>query len=64
VLRRLREERGLAVLLVSHDLALVSTIADRVLVMKDGRVVESGVAAEVLARPSHPYTRELLEALP
>ncbi|MGN9783997.1 ATP-binding cassette domain-containing protein [Nonomuraea sp. ZG12] len=64
VLRRLREERGLALLLVSHDLALVSTIADRVLVMKDGEVVESGPAAEVLARPSHPYTRELLEALP
>lgn len=64
VLRRLRAERDLALLLVSHDLALVSTIADRVLVMKDGAVVESGPAAEVLARPSHPYTRELLEALP
>ncbi|TYB67764.1 ABC transporter ATP-binding protein [Nonomuraea sp. PA05] len=64
VLRRLRTERDLALLLVSHDLALVSTIADRVLVMKDGAVVESGPAAEVLARPSHPYTRELLEALP
>ncbi|MEU4573327.1 ATP-binding cassette domain-containing protein [Nonomuraea sp. NPDC023979] len=64
VLRRLREERGLALLLVSHDLALVSTIADRVLVMRDGTVVESGPAAEVLSRPAHPYTRELLEALP
>jgi ABC-type dipeptide/oligopeptide/nickel transport system ATPase component len=64
VLRRLRAERDLALLLVSHDLALVSTIADRVLVMKDGAVVESGPAAEVLAEPSHPYTRELLEALP
>ncbi|MCK2212454.1 ATP-binding cassette domain-containing protein [Actinomadura sp. ATCC 31491] len=64
VLRRLRAERGLALLLVSHDLALVSTIADRVLVMKDGAVVESGPAARVLAEPSHPYTRELLEALP
>ncbi|MFG1706456.1 ATP-binding cassette domain-containing protein [Nonomuraea sp. M3C6] len=64
VLRRLRAERGLALLLVSHDLALVSTIADRVLVMKDGAVVESGPAAQVLADPQHPYTRELLEALP
>ncbi|MFB4286067.1 ATP-binding cassette domain-containing protein [Nonomuraea sp. ATR24] len=64
VLCRLREERGLALLLVSHDLALVSTIADRVLVMRDGTVVESGPAAEVLSRPAHPYTRELLEALP
>ncbi|MGP3910963.1 ATP-binding cassette domain-containing protein [Nonomuraea sp. 10N515B] len=64
VLRRLRADRGLSLLLVSHDLALVSTIADRVLVMKDGAVVESGPAADVLAAPSHPYTRELLEALP
>ncbi|WP_043630381.1 ATP-binding cassette domain-containing protein [Nonomuraea candida] len=64
VLRRLRRERGLALLMVSHDLALVSTIADRVLVMKDGAVVESGPAATVLAEPAHPYTRELLEALP
>ncbi|WP_327106178.1 ABC transporter ATP-binding protein [Nonomuraea glycinis] len=64
VLHGLRKERGLALLIVSHDLALVSTIADRVLVMKDGEVVESGPAADVLTRPSHPYTRELLEALP
>ncbi|MEV0387871.1 ATP-binding cassette domain-containing protein [Nonomuraea sp. NPDC050643] len=64
VLRGLRAERGLALLIVSHDLALVSTIADRVLVMKDGAVVESGPAAGVLSEPSHPYTRELLEALP
>lgn len=64
VLRRLRDERGLAVLLVSHDLALVSTIADRVVVMRDGAVVESGPAAEVFARPSDPYTRELIAAVP
>ncbi|MFE3452839.1 ATP-binding cassette domain-containing protein [Nonomuraea sp. NPDC059194] len=64
VLRRLREERGLALLIVSHDLALVSTIADRVLVMKDGQVVEAGPAEQVFTRPGHPYTRELLEALP
>lgn len=64
VLRRLQAERGLALLFVSHDLALVSTIADRVLVMKDGHVVESGPAARVLADPEHPYTRELLEATP
>ncbi|MGI5274085.1 ATP-binding cassette domain-containing protein [Nonomuraea sp. CA-218870] len=64
VLRELCAARGLALLLVSHDLALVSTIAHRVLVMRDGEVVESGPAARVLAEPSHPYTRELLEALP
>ncbi|WP_055480739.1 ATP-binding cassette domain-containing protein [Sphaerimonospora mesophila] len=64
VLRRLRDERGLAVLLVSHDLALVSTIADRVLVMRDGAVVESGPAAEVFDRPRDAYTRELVAAVP
>ncbi|WP_327090160.1 ABC transporter ATP-binding protein [Nonomuraea sp. NBC_01738] len=64
LLRRLRAERGLGLLLVSHDLALVSTIADRVLVMKEGDVVESGPAARVLSAPGHAYTRELLEATP
>ncbi|GII93900.1 ATP-binding cassette domain-containing protein [Sinosporangium siamense] len=64
VLRRLREERGLALLLVSHDLALVSTVADDVLVMKDGGVVEAGPAARVLTAPAHPYTRDLLAAVP
>ncbi|GAA0413877.1 hypothetical protein GCM10009530_78060 [Microbispora corallina] len=64
VLRRLRDERGLAVLLVSHDLALVSTIADRVVVMRDGAVVESGAAAELFSRPSDAYTRELIAAVP
>jgi peptide/nickel transport system ATP-binding protein len=64
VLRRLRDERGLAVLLVSHDLALVSTIADRVVVMKDGAVVESGPAAELFASPGDAYTRELIAAVP
>jgi len=64
VLRRLHEERGLAVLLVSHDLALVSSIADRVVVMKDGAVVESGPAAGVFARPREQYTKDLIAAVP
>jgi peptide/nickel transport system ATP-binding protein len=64
VLRRLRDERGLAVLFVSHDLALVSTIADRVVVMKEGAVVESGTAAEVFDGPRDAYTRELIAAVP
>ncbi|GAA5075998.1 ABC-type glutathione transport system ATPase component [Thermocatellispora tengchongensis] len=64
VLRRLRAEHGLAVLLVSHDLALVSRIADRVLVMREGRVVESGQARTVFAAPADPYTRELIAAVP
>jgi ABC-type glutathione transport system ATPase component len=54
----------MGLLLVSHDLALVSTVADRVLVMRHGEVVESGTARSVLAAPTHDYTRELLAAVP
>ncbi len=59
----LREKRGLAILFISHNLALVGSIADRILVMYAGQALESGPAGEVLARPRHPYTRALLDAL-
>ncbi len=62
VLRRLREERGLAYLLVSHDLAVVGEVADRVAVMSEGRIVEEGPAERIYARPEHERTRELLAA--
>jgi peptide/nickel transport system ATP-binding protein len=58
----LRRRLGLTVLVVSHDLALVRGLCDRVLVMAAGRVVETGDVATVLDRPSHPVTRELLAA--
>ncbi|MBO9521104.1 MAG: ABC transporter ATP-binding protein [Nocardioidaceae bacterium] len=64
LVRRLAEERGAAWLVVAHDLALVSMIADHVLVMRDGEVVESGPARTVLADPRHEYTRALLAASP
>ncbi|WP_214414530.1 ABC transporter ATP-binding protein, partial [Sphaerisporangium fuscum] len=66
ILRLLAERRagGTSLLLISHDLAVVSSIADRVLVMKDGTVVEEGTAGEVLTAPAHPYTRTLLAAVP
>jgi oligopeptide/dipeptide ABC transporter ATP-binding protein len=60
----LRASRGLALLLVTHDLALVASRADRVLVMYAGRIVEEGPAADVLSHPAHPYTRGLLRAAP
>ena len=55
---------GMAALLVSHDLAVVSQLAEHILVMREGVVVESGPTAEVLASPRHEYTRMLLSALP
>ncbi len=55
---------GLALLLISHDLALVASYADRVAVMYHGSLVESGRAGEVFARPAHPYTQGLLESQP
>lgn len=64
LLRDQCERRGLAVLFISHDLAAVRFVADRVLVLEAGRVVESGPAAEVLSAPAHPASRALLAATP
>jgi oligopeptide/dipeptide ABC transporter ATP-binding protein len=64
LLRTLRRELGMAVLLITHDLGVVSDIADQVVVMYAGRAVERGPAAAVFAAPAHPYTRALLAAIP
>jgi oligopeptide transport system ATP-binding protein len=64
LLDELRRERELSVILVTHDLAVMSSIADRVSIFYAGRVVESGARSEVLRHPRHPYTRALLDALP
>jgi peptide/nickel transport system ATP-binding protein len=63
-LDRLRNEQGMAMVYVSHDLAVVSRMADRIVVMYAGRVVENASAAEVIERPRHPYTRALVAAIP
>ena len=63
-LKALRDERGMAMVYVSHDLAVVAEMADRILVMYAGRVVESGRTADVIERPRHPYTRGLVAAIP
>lgn len=62
LLVELRRTRGVALVLVSHDLGVVRRVCDRVLVMSGGRVVEQGPTAEVLAHPDHPLTRALLDA--
>ncbi|PWJ53808.1 peptide/nickel transport system ATP-binding protein [Quadrisphaera granulorum] len=64
LLREVATERGLAVLLVTHDLGVMSAVADDVAVMQQGRVVERASRAELFAAPQHPYTRQLLAALP
>jgi microcin C transport system ATP-binding protein len=64
LLARLKAQRGLALLLITHDLRIVRRYADRVCVMKEGAIVEAGSVSEVFAAPSHPYTRMLLDAVP
>lgn len=62
VLRRLRAERGLALVMVSHDLSVVSQVCERVAVFREGRIVEGGATSRVLHAPGHPYTKELLSS--
>jgi peptide/nickel transport system ATP-binding protein len=64
LLAELRQKFGLAMLFISHDLAVVSGVADRVAVMYAGSIVEVGAAREVFRAPAHPYTRGLLHAVP
>lgn len=64
LLARLSAELGLAYLFVSHDLSVMRAVTDRVLVMKQGRIVEQGPTVQVLSQPQHPYTAQLLAATP
>jgi peptide/nickel transport system ATP-binding protein len=64
LIAELQQQRQMGVLLITHDLAVVSARADRVAVMYAGQIVESGPVAQVLQHPAHPYTRALLAALP
>jgi len=62
LLARLHRERGMTMMFISHDLAIVSEVCDRVAVLKAGHLVEHGPAGQVFARPRHTYTRALLQA--
>ena len=62
LLKRKRDELGLSILLITHDLGIVSSMADRVAVMYAGRIVEDGATADIFSDPQHPYTEALLKA--
>ena len=64
LLKNIQQQTGMSLWLISHDLALVSTMADRVAVMQQGKIVETGETQALFNQPKHPYTRKLLAALP
>jgi oligopeptide/dipeptide ABC transporter ATP-binding protein len=64
LLAELRNENGMGLVLITHDLGVVAEVADRIAVMYAGRIVETGTAAEVFRRPAHPYTEGLLASVP
>jgi len=64
LLRSVRSEAGMSLALISHDLAVVASLADRILVMYAGRIVENAAADELFRQPRHPYTAELLKCVP
>ena len=64
LIRRLAKERQIAFMLITHDIGVIAQIADRVTVMRKGRVMETGDTAQVLGAPEHPYTRALMDAVP
>ncbi|WP_429810597.1 ABC transporter ATP-binding protein [Ensifer sp. B1-9] len=64
LLKKLKDEHGMSMLFITHDLGIVRKIADRVCVMTKGKIVETGPTAEIFANPQHPYTRHLLASEP
>lgn len=64
LIKELRERNGLSFLFISHDMATVAGIADRVVVMKQGEIVDQGLVSDVLFRPTHAYTRLLIDSIP
>jgi ABC-type glutathione transport system ATPase component len=64
IFRQLSEQMGTAILFISHDLLAVSSLCHRIAILRNGELVESGATNEILRRPSHPYTRQLVAALP
>jgi peptide/nickel transport system ATP-binding protein len=64
LIQRLAKDRQIAFMLITHDIGVIAKVADRVTVMRKGRVMETGVTAQVLGAPKHPYTQALMDAVP
>ena len=64
LIKNIQKQRDLAIIFISHDLAVIKTIADAVLVMKDGVIVERGTPEQLFSQPQHPYTQRLIAAIP
>ena len=64
LLLRLKQERGLSIIFISHDIDLVAQISDRIAVMRHGKIVETGSAAQIMTTPRHEYTKALISAVP
>ena len=64
IFRELREKRNMSIIFITHDLGTVAEIADRIIVMYGGRIVERGTAFDIFDRPRHPYTLGLINCLP
>jgi ABC-type glutathione transport system ATPase component len=64
LISKIRVDEQMAIVFISHDLAAIAELTDRVVIMRQGEVVESGATTHVVAAPSHPYTRALFDAVP
>ena len=64
LLLRLKQERGLSIIFISHDIDLVAQISDRIAVMRHGKIVETGSAPQIMTTPRHEYTKALISAVP
>jgi peptide/nickel transport system ATP-binding protein len=64
LLDELRREMGLSLLFITHDLRVAATVCENIMIMSKGEVVEQGATSDIFARPTHPYTRSLLDAIP
>lgn len=64
LMKDIQEKLGTSIIIITHDFGVVARMCDRVIVMKDGEIVESGTSIEIFDHPSHPYTKKLLHALP